>query len=90
VAPTEGERPSKKRRVKTTLVVTPLKRLGAGRGKSRGVSTLVHSAFTRVVNRSESLVSRAWLQYDVILTAYQSVGGVLSKHMNGRGACFER
>ena len=61
VAPAEGERPSRRRRVKTTLVVTPFSPLATERGKSRRMSSLVHLAFTCIIDRSESSVSRGWL-----------------------------
>ncbi|CAZ80188.1 unnamed protein product [Tuber melanosporum] len=84
-APAEGERPSKRRRVKTTLVVSPLSTIGNWEGQIKAhvkfgtLSVYVYHGPKRVLS-IEKLA-----QYDVILTTYQIVGGEFAKHTTGGG-----
>ena len=77
VAPAEGERPSRKRRVKMTLVVTPFSPLATEKFGSLSVY-LYHRP------KRELSIERL-AQFDVILTTYQIAGGDSPQHLTGGG-----
>ena len=84
-APVEGERPPK-RRVKTTLVVTPLSTIGNWEGQIKAhVKFGTLSVYVYHGPKRELSIERL-AQYDVILTTYQIVGGEFSKHTTSSGA----
>ncbi|PUU82651.1 hypothetical protein B9Z19DRAFT_1154400 [Tuber borchii] len=88
MAPPEGERPLKRRRVKATLVVTPLSTIRNWEGQ---IKTHVKFGALSVYMYHEpkrELSTERLAQYDV--TTYHIVGGDLSKHMTSGGACLSR
>jgi len=83
-APTEGKRPPK-RRVKTTLVVSPLSTIGNWEGQIKAhVKFGTLSVYVYHGPKRELSIEKL-AQYDVILTTYQIVGGEFSKHTTGGG-----
>ncbi|PWW73121.1 hypothetical protein C7212DRAFT_365909 [Tuber magnatum] len=83
-APVEGERPPK-RRVKTTLVVSPLSTIGNWEGQIKAhVKFGTLSVYVYHGPKRELSIEKL-AQYDVILTTYQIAGGEFAKHTTGGG-----
>ncbi|RPA94496.1 hypothetical protein L873DRAFT_1701063 [Choiromyces venosus 120613-1] len=84
-APVEGERPPRRRRAKTTLVVSPLSTIGNWEGQIKEhVKFGTLSVYVYHGPRREFNIEKL-SQYDVILTTYQIAGGEFGKHMTGSG-----